>query len=323
MTLNKEGMTPLPIEQSSTRERLIKKSPSVKGFFKRESELRGKWLIYCGALIIIIATVSLTLFLVWQGLRVFLFDGVNPIHFLFRSDWNPGDAKHPTYGAFPIIFGSFAVTALAAIVATPISIGTALFMTEIAKKWGDKALRPVIEILVGIPSVVYGLIGLTLIVPFIANHSDSIGYGLLPGMIVVGMMILPTITSIAADALHSIPNELKNASYALGATRWQTIAKVILPAALPSLLTAVVLGMARAFGEALAVQMVIGNVTTIPHSLLEPASTLTTIITLHMGNTTTGSPFNHALWALGLVLLTMSYIFILIIRYLSRRRTLS
>ncbi|GGE37197.1 putative ABC transporter permease protein YqgH [Pullulanibacillus camelliae] len=303
----------------STQDRLRKRRQNINVLFRRDSELRGKLAIYFGAILIILATVSLTLFLVWQGLRLFLFDGVNPLHFIFSNDWNPGDSAHPTYGAFPMIFGSFAITFLSALIATPISIGTALFMSEISRKWGNKALRPVIEILVGIPSVVYGLIGLTLIIPFIAHHGGGIGYGLLPGMIVVGLMIMPTITSIAADALQSIPQELKSASYALGATRWQTIYKVIIPAALPSLLTAVVLGMARAFGEALAVQMVIGNVTDIPHSMVNPAATLTTIITLHMGNTTSGSAFNHALWSLGLILLIMSYIFILIIRYLSRR----
>ena len=322
MTLNNKGSLLSMSDKfadDSTQDRLRKRRQNINVLFRRDSELRGKLAIYCGAVLIILATISLTVFLVWQGLRLFLFDGVNPLSFIFSRDWNPGDSTHPTYGALPMIFGSFAITFLSVIIAMPISIGTALFMSEISRKWGNKALRPVIEILVGIPSVVYGLVGLTLIVPFIVAHGGGIGYGLLPGMIVVGLMIMPTITSIAADALQSIPQELRNASYALGATKWQTIYKVVIPAALPSLLTAVVLGMARAFGEALAVQMIIGNVADIPHSLVKPASTLTTIITLNMGHTTNGSAFNHALWSLGLILLIMSYIFILITRYLSRR----
>jgi len=321
MTLNKGSLLSMSdkLANSTTQDRLRKRRQNISVLFRRDSELRGKLGIYFGAMLIILATVSLTIFLIWQGLRLFLFDGVNPLSFVFSGNWNPGDSTHPTYGAFPMIFGSFAITFLSVIIAMPISIGTALFMSEVSKKWGNKALRPVIEILVGIPSVVYGLIGLTFIVPFIVAHGGGVGYGLLPGLIVVGLMIMPTITSIAADALQSIPQELRNAAYALGATKWQTIYKVIIPAALPSLLTAVVLGMARAFGEALAVQMVIGNVVDIPHSLVKPAATLTTIITLNIGHTTNGSPYNHALWSLGLILLMMSYIFILITRYLSRR----
>jgi phosphate transport system permease protein len=133
-------------------------------------------------------------------------------------------------------------------------------------------------------------------------------------------MILPTVTTIATDAMSSLPKSLRDGSYALGATRWQTIRKVLIPAALPSLLTAIVLGMARAFGEALAVQMVIGNTRNLPETLLDPSATLTTIITLNMGHTTYGSIENNTLWSMGLILLIMSFAFILVIRYLSARR---
>lgn len=194
-------------------------------------------------------------------------------------------------------------------------------MTEIAPTWGKKVLQPVIELLVGIPSVVYGFIGLTVLVPFIGSFKSSgTGHSLLAGTIVLSVMILPTITSISADALASLPKHLRDGSYALGATRWQTIRKVLIPAAFPTLLTAVVLGMARAFGEALAVQMVIGNTKLLPESLLDTAGTLTTIITLNMGHTTYGSIENNTLWSMGLVLLIMSFLFILLIRYLSSRR---
>ena len=196
-------------------------------------------------------------------------------------------------------------------------------MTEIAPSWGRKVLQPVVELLVGIPSVVYGFIGLTVLVPFISHLKTSgSGHSLLAGTIVLAVMILPTVTSISTDALSSLPKSLREGSYALGATRWQTIRKVLIPAALPSLLTAVVLGMARAFGEALAVQMVIGNSRNLFESLLDPAGTLTTIITLNMGHTTYGSVENNTLWSMGLVLLIMSFLFILLIRYLSSRRKL-
>jgi phosphate transport system permease protein len=285
-----------------------------------DGELRGKILVIMCAVIMISATISITIFLGTKGLQSFIKNGVSLIEFITSTHWNPTNQAKPEYGALPFIFGSFAVTFLAAIVAAPLGIGGAIFMTEIAPSWGRKILQPVIELLVGIPSVVYGFIGLTVLVPFIRDHIGGLGFSLLSGMIVLSVMILPTITTIATDAMATIPKALREGSYALGATRWQTIRKVLIPAAMPSLLTAIVLGMARAFGEALAVQMVIGNVSKFPHSILDASGTLTTIITLNMGNTTFGSVDNNVLWSMGLILLVISFVFILIIRYLSARR---
>lgn len=284
-------------------------------------ERRGKALVILSALLIITATVSITIFLTSKGLQSFLFNGVSIVEFLTSLEWDPTSAE-PLYGALPFIFGSFAVTFLSALIAGPLGIGSAIFMTEIAPSWGRKFLQPVIELLVGIPSVVYGFIGLSVLVPFIRNHIGGHGFGLLAGTVVLSIMILPTIASIATDAMSTLPKSLRDGSNALGATRWQTIYKVLIPAALPSLLTAIVLGMARAFGEALAVQMVIGNSRSLPESLLDPSATLTTIITLNMGHTTFGSVENNVLWSLGLILLFMSFLFILVIRFLSSRRKL-
>ncbi|MFY4776364.1 phosphate ABC transporter permease subunit PstC [Metabacillus sp. RGM 3146] len=299
--------------QQSAKERLIYSREN-----RRSDEVRGRILVTAAALIMIAATVAITIFLGVKGLQSFFINGVSPIEFLTSRNWSLGDKS---YGVLPFIFGSFAVTVLSALIAGPLGIGAAIFMTEIAPSWGKKILQPVVELLVGIPSVVYGFIGLTVLVPFIRkNFENTQGFSLLAGMIVLSIMILPTITSIAADAMASLPKSLKEGSFALGATRWQTIRKVLIPAATPTLLTAIVLGMARAFGEALAVQMVIGNVTSIPKLLTDPSATLTTIITQNMGNTTTGSVDNNVIWSMGLVLLIMSFIFILFIRYLSSRR---
>jgi len=295
--------------------RLVKKRNK-----KLNGGVRGKWIVSISAFIIIGLTLAITIFLTIKGLQSFIKNGLSPIEFLTSLEWNPTSKDDPSFGALPFIFGSFAVTFLSALIAAPLGIGGAIFMTEIAPKWGRKFLRPAIELLVGIPSVVYGFIGLTLLVPFIREHVGGLGFSLLSGTIVLSIMILPTVTSIATDAMSSLPNSLREGSYALGATRWQTIRKVLIPAAFPSLLTAVVLGMARAFGEALAVQMVIGNVRNFPESIIDPAATLTTIITLNMGHTTYGSLENNSLWSLGLILLMMSFIFILVIRYLSSRR---
>ncbi|WP_066257635.1 phosphate ABC transporter permease subunit PstC [Neobacillus drentensis] len=285
-----------------------------------DGELRGKILVILCAVIMISATISITIFLGTKGLQSFIKNGVSLIEFITSTQWNPTNQAKPEYGALPFIFGSFAVTFLAAIVAAPLGIGGAIFMTEIAPSWGKKILQPVIELLVGIPSVVYGFIGLTVLVPFIREQVGGLGFSLLSGTIVLSIMILPTVTTIATDAMSSLSKNLREGSYALGATRWQTIRKVLIPAALPTLLTAIVLGMARAFGEALAVQMVIGNVRDIPTSILDASATLTTIITLNMGHTTYGSVENNTLWSMGLILLIMSFAFILLIRYLSSRR---
>ncbi|WNB93526.1 phosphate ABC transporter permease subunit PstC [Bacillus sp. NEB1478] len=304
---------------SSARDRLLKSSNKLAINMER----RGRFLVLFSALIIISATIAITIFLGSKGLQSFIQNGVNVIDFLTNTNWNPtGSAESggPTYGAVPFILGSFAVTFLAALIAAPLGIGSAIFMTEIAPSWGKRILQPVIELLVGIPSVVYGFIGLSVLVPFIRNHFAGNGFSLLAGMIVLSIMILPTVTSIATDAMSSLPKGLRESSYAIGATRWQTIWRVLIPAASPTLLTAIVLGMARAFGEALAVQMVIGNVRGIPNSLFDPSATLTTIITLNMGHTTFGSVDNNVLWSLALILLAMSFVFIIIIRYLSSRR---
>ncbi|MEO2074464.1 MAG: phosphate ABC transporter permease subunit PstC [Bacillus sp. (in: firmicutes)] len=296
-------------------ERLLKSKKSLMN-----GELRGKVIVLFCAVIMISATIAITIFLGTKGLQSFIKNGVSAIEFITSSHWNPTNKAKPEYGALPFIFGSFAVTFLSALVAAPLGIGGAIFMTEIAPSWGRKILQPVIELLVGIPSVVYGFIGLTVLVPFIRENVGGLGFSLLSGTIVLSIMILPTVTTIATDAMSSIPKNLREGSYALGATRWQTIRKVLVPAALPTLLTAIVLGMARAFGEALAVQMVIGNVRDLPTSLLDASATLTTIITLNMGHTTYGSVENNTLWSMGLILLIMSFAFILLIRYLSSRR---
>ncbi|MDF2911504.1 MAG: pstC [Sporolactobacillus laevolacticus] len=309
-----------PATATASKSKLINEKGLLGRLTDRTSESRGKVLIYSSAILMIVAVTAITLFLTIQGLRSFVVDHLNFWTFITGTQWYPDRAQNPSFGAFPFIFGSMAVTFLAALIATPIAIGTAIFMAELAKKWGTKVMQPIIEILVGIPSVVYGLIGLSLIVPFMRVHFGGSGFNLLAGAIVVGIMILPTVASIAADSIRAVPDSLRQASYAIGATKWQTIWRVVIPAAGSSLVTAIVLGMSRAFGEALAVQMVIGNVVALPKSIFDPSATLTTIITLSMGHTTTGSILNDALWSLGFILLLISYVFIVIIRFLSRRR---
>lgn len=275
------------------------------------------YMSFC-VLLLITIIVSMVYFVASKGLSTFTSGDVKVSEFLFGTKWSP-EGDNPSYGALPFISGSFLVTLLAALIASPLSICAALFMTEIVPGWGKKLLQPVIELLAGIPSVVYGFIGLSVIVPFLRDNLPGQGIGVAAGALVLSVMILPTITSVASDALASLPQNLKESSYALGATRWQTISRVIIPTTFPAIMTGVVLGMARAFGEALAVQMVIGNAPFVPKSLFESASTLTSVITLGMGNTTMGSTHNNALWSMALVLMLMTFVFVFLVRMLERR----
>lgn len=207
----------------------------------------------------------------------------------------------------------------AVIISTPLGIALAIFMNMISPKLGEKIMQPAMELFVGIPSVVYGWIGISVLVPIIKNYLGGLGFSILAGILVLSIMILPTITSIASDAIKTVPKEYMEASYGLGATRWQTIKGIVVPSAKTGISTGVVLGLARAFGEALAVQMVIGNALRIPSKLLKPSSTLTGAITMDMGNTVMGTEWNNALWSMALLLLMISFIFILIIRSISKR----
>ncbi|MFC4697491.1 phosphate ABC transporter permease subunit PstC [Enterococcus aquimarinus] len=298
---------------------LMKKSKRAK------MEQRGKLISLFCILLIVLVVVSIFYFVASKGLATFFVDKVNFFDFLFGTKWNPsqvGENGQPLVGALPMIVGSFLVTFLSAIVATPFAIGAAVFMVEISPKQGQKILQPVIELLVGIPSVVYGFIGLSVIVPAVRSVFGGTGFGILAGTFVLFVMILPTVTTMTVDALKSVPRHYREASLALGATRWQTTYKVVLRAAVPGILTAVVFGMARAFGEALAIQMVIGNAALLPTSLVTPSSTLTSILTMGIGNTIMGTVENNVLWSLALILLFMSLVFNIVIRLIGKKGSL-
>lgn len=271
---------------------------------------------FCLVLIVFIVAMIL-IFVAQKGLSTFFVNKVNPLAFLFGGKWDPSSGS---FGALPMILGSFIVTILSAIIATPIAIGAAVFMTEISPKYGAKILQPAIELLTGIPSVVYGFIGLQVIVPFVRSIFGGTGFGILSGVCVLFVMILPTVTFMTIDSLKAVPRHYKEASLAMGATRWQTIWRVLLNAARPGIFTAVIFGMARAFGEALAIQMVVGNSAVIPTSLTTPAATLTSVLTMGIGNTVMGTVQNNVLWSLALVLLLMSLGFNILVKFITRER---
>lgn len=306
-------------QQDKIRESMLKPSQASK------RERHGKILSFAAISLIVIVVVAIFVFVATRGIATFTVDKGNLWDFFTKTTWNPGQTDksgHPLIGALPMIVGSFAVTLLSAVVATPFAIAAAIYMVEISPRRGYKILQPVIELLVGIPSVVYGFVGLSLIVPFVRTHFGGTGFGILAGTMVLFVMILPTVTSMSVDALRAVPRYYREASLALGATRWQTIYKVVLRAAVPGIMTAVIFGMSRAFGEALAVQMVIGNATLLPQNLVSPSSTLTSILTMGMGNSVMGSVSNNALWSLALLLLLMSLLFNILIHRISKKGAL-
>lgn len=278
-----------------------------------------------GACVALVTLVVLALiFMVAQrGLTTFIKDGVDVAGFFTGTKWNlasTGPDGLPATGALPLIVTSFSVTVLSTVLALPVALGSAIFTVEIAPKFGRRVFQPLIELLVGIPSVVFGLIGFHVIVGAVrAIFNVDVGLGILPGSIVLAVMILPTVTTLSIDALRAVPDSYRQGSLALGYTRWQTIWHVVLRSATPSLMTAVILGMTRAFGETLAVRMVIGSIEAMPTSLISSASTITTTLTTSMAVYATGSVQNDALWSLGLLLMGMSLVFIMIIHLIGHK----
>jgi phosphate transport system permease protein len=279
-------------------------------------------IVLVAAVSMVLMVALLLLFICWQGIQLFLVNGVT-ITDILSTKWAP-DSATPSYGILPFIAGTIGVTAVAVLIATPISIGLAIFLSEIAPAWAKAIVQPALEVFVGIPSVVWGWLGIVILVPFLRTQFSwagfNVGFSWLAGSLVVGIMILPTVTAVTYDSYVAIPQDQRTASLALGTTRWQTIRHILIPGAAAGTLTAIVLGTTRAAGEALAVQMVIGNRPVMPTSLTQPVTTLTSQITLDMGNTVFGEAWNNVLWTMGLVLLLVSMLFVTIVRRLNRSR---
>jgi len=274
--------------------------------------------LFLASTFVIVAMGAILLYLTFSGLRLFTTDHISPLLFLFSPDFSPDD-KHP--GALVFILGSVGVTLFSLCVGGPLGIAVGIFLSQLAPKRLSNVMKPAIEVLVGIPSVVYGWLGLVLLVPLVRNvtHNPT-GFGLLTAGIVLSIMILPTVISLSEDALYAVQTSIKEASMALGATRWQTIWNVMLPAARSGLMVALILGIARAIGEALAVQMVIGNSAVLMKSLVSPTASLTTEIVTDMGSAPEGSILYHALFSMAFLLLIISMGLILVVRVALRRK---
>lgn len=275
--------------------------PISKNLHRRGESWIEKGLAFCAALFVIVIAI-ITIFIFARGLPILLKVGV--ADFLFNTDWRP---TSNSFGIGTMLVGSLVVTTASLLWAVPLGIMTAIFMAEVAPPQASRWLGALVELLAGIPSVVYGFVGLVLIVPFIRNYLGGNGLSVLAGAIILGIMILPTIINISRDAIRAVPKEYKEGSLALGATHYQSIRRVILPAARSGIITAVVLGMGRAIGETMAVVMVTGNSPIIPAGVLSPVRTMTSNIVLEMGYA--AGDHQAALFATGVVL----FVFIVIL----------
>ena len=251
------------------------------------------------------------LFLFNEGLPVLADNGL--MNFILGTKWSPQKGE---FGALAFILCSIIITLGALIIAVPLGVSCAIFLSEIAPGWAKNIVRPAIELLAGIPSIVYGLFALMVIVRLIKiTFALPTGETLLAGSIVLAIMILPIIISISQDSLETVPREYKEGSLALGTTDWQTIRGVLLPSAMPGVIAGTILGMGRAIGETMAVVLVMGNVEMIPKSILKPGEALTSTILLEMGEAIVGSMHYSALFALGIVL----FFIVLVLSLISNR----
>lgn len=258
------------------------------------------------ALVSVVTIILIGGFIFREGLPLITKVGV--FEFLLGREWHPTSA---VYGIFPMIIGTFAVTIGAMVLGVPLGIATAVFLAEFAPPNVSKIIRPAVELLAGIPSVVYGLFGLVIVNDIIMKLERGYladilkpeyqrGYSVLSAAIILAIMVLPTVVNISEDAIRSVPREYKEASLALGATDWQTVYKVLIPAASSGIIAAVVLGMGRALGETMAVIMVAGNTVAVPESIFAPVRTLTGNIAIEMGYAS--GDHAKALFATGIVL---------------------
>ena len=237
----------------------------------------------------------IAVFILKEGLPFMLRVGVKD--FLLASDWDPQSGK---FGIYPMIVASLYVTFGAMLIGAPLGVAGAIFLNEFVPRQVMRVVKPTIELLAGIPSVVFGFLGVMVLAPFIRNHMGGPGLSVLAASVILGIMVLPTVISISSDAIGAVPNSYREGALALGATRWQSVYMVTIKAARSGIIASIILAMGRALGETMAVIMVAGNTVKIPHSVTDPVRTLTANIALEMANAT--GMAREALFATGVVL---------------------
>jgi phosphate transport system permease protein len=274
--------------------------------------------VFLNGIISILVLLLILIFLVYNSLKFFteypIFD------FLTGTRWSPTSTQK--FGLVPLLVGSGLVTIVAILIAIPLGIGSAIYIGELAPRVVRETLKPIIEILASIPSVVIGFIGLQLVAPFIKNIFNlPIGLTALSGSIMLAFMSLPTIISISEDAINAVPIRYRHASLALGATKWETTYRVVIPAASSGIMASIMLGLGRIIGETMTVLMITGNSPRIVFSVLQPVRTITATIAAEMGETAKGSLHFSALFAIGLVLFVITFLINLVAdRFISKIR---
>ncbi len=265
-------------------------------------------IVFLGGISAILFIIGIFVFISMEGLT-FVFETLDLEEFFTSQYWEPSDEDEPEYGILALIAGTASVTGLAMIVAIPFSLGAAIYIGEFATGKTREALKVLVELLAAIPSVVWGFIGLSIMNPLIIQVFDvPVGLTVLNAGIILGLMAAPIMTSIAEDALKAVPDRYREAAEAMGATRWQVIFKVVLPAAKNGLLGAVLLGVGRGFGETMAVLMATGHAVNIPTSVFDSVRALTATIAAELGETAVGSDHYGALFTIGIFLFIVTFI---------------
>ena len=265
----------------------------------------------------LLALAGIVVFLFMEGLP--LFSEYSFFDFLFGSLWYPTE-EPGLFGIFPLLVASLTVTVLSSLLAVPMGVLTAVYLTEIAHPNVRRVIKPFVELLAALPSVVLGFLGMVVLAPFLQDFLDAdTGLNLLNASLVLALMSVPTICSVSEDALFGVPRDLREASLALGATRWQTTMRVVIPAALSGIGTAVMLGMSRAIGETMVVLMVAGGAGIIPTSLLSPVRPMPASIAAEMAEAAFRSEHYHALFAIGIVLFFLTLVFNLAAGYITEK----
>jgi phosphate transport system permease protein len=243
---------------------------------------------------------------------------IRVMEFLKGKEWYPTSQPAAQLGVLPLILGTLWVSLGAILIALPLGLATAIYLAEIANEKLRNILKPLIELLAGIPSVVYGFFGLVVLVPLVKDAFNlDVGETALAGSIILAIMALPTIITVTEDALRTTPRAMKEASLALGATHWQTILRVTIPYSISGITAAAILGIGRAIGETMAVLMVTGNASVIPHSFLQPVRTIPATIAAELGESQYGGMHFKALFALGCILFIITFIINLAVEFIS------
>lgn len=269
-------------------------------------DLLFKYIFKITGLLVLALLGAILAMLVYNSAAFFL--DVRPTDFITGLEWNPTGAS-PKYGILPLVLSTTLVTIGAMAIAIPLGIGTAAFIAEYAGPRLKNILKPTIEMLAAIPSVVIGFLGIVVVGPGIANMADlANGLNALNGAILLAIMALPTIITVAEDAIHAVPKTYKEASYGVGATKWQTLRKIIIPAAAPGIIAAVMLGVGRAIGETMTVLMATGNASLLPTGMFASVKTMTATIAIEMGEVPYQTTHYYALYAIAAVLFIMTLV---------------